>query len=587
MVIWMGAGIPGWGHNTIKTALLLLTMLLWNHQVLAAVTAQVNRHNIGMDETVTLSIEINGNDSGEPDTAPLQQDFEILSRSHSSSYSLINGSMHEQATWLLVLRPRHAGILHIPALRVSGKHTRPLIVQVRQATVRQSPAGQPTGEVWIDMTVRPVSVRVQQEAIITLRVYQSIRLNQARLTKPKSSHAIIERLGKDRNYQAFQNGQTWDVTELRYAIFPQQHGLLHIAPVQLNGNVMTRGSGFSLAFPGFASQFFQSGQPIRVQSNAAQLSVSPIPSGWKSHAWLPAKHVRLQESWPAGALRVGDPITRTLTLKANGLSSSQLPRIATLLPDGLKGYPDQPVLKDDKQADGIHGSRQQKLAIMPIRTGVYTLPEIDITWWNTQTGKKETAMLPARTFRVLAAPGAAMSSPHPALQASGGQHTPPKPVAKKTVNPVHGDHASLWKWLALFFLSGWFLTVLWLWHRLCNGQRTRDPVQTTAMDTTVARRDMVTACERHDAKACEQALLHIARLLWSDKNVNNLAAFASCCHGSLVQEIKSLDRYLYARREGAQWQGDKLLQAFEQTDLSPAVKTIPQDRQALPSLYPD
>ena len=588
MVAWMDARLFGLRHGKIiQTALLLLAMLLWHHQALAAVTAQVNRYNIGVDGTINLSIEVSGNDRGDPDTAPLRQDFEILSRSHGKSYNLTNGSMSEQSTWMLVLRPRHAGILHIPALKVGGKHTRPITIHVRKIAVRQSPAGQPTGRVWIDMAVKPAAVRVQQQAIITLHVYQSAKLSQAQLTEPKSDHAIIERLGKDKNYQVSRNGRTWAVTERRYAIFPQQHGLLHIAPVQLDGSVMRGGSGFSLAFPGFASPFFQSGQPIRVRSNAVQLSVSAIPTGWKSHDWLPAKGVWIQEDWPAGEIRVGDPVTRTLTLKADGLSSSQLPRIITPLPSGLKGYPDQPVLKDDRQADGIHGSRQQKLAIIPIRAGVYTLPGIDITWWNTQTGKKETATLPARTFRVVAAPGASTSSSPPVPQISGQQSTPLKPVVKRTLNPAPGGRTFPWKWLALFFLSGWLLTILWLWRLLHGRQRTRELARTASTDTTAVRRDIVKACQQHDAKACEQALLYLARLLWPDENINNLAAFASCCHGALVQEINSLDRYLYAKKEGAQWQGDKLLQAFEQADWSPAGKVVPQERQALPSLYPD
>jgi len=589
MVAWMSARIFDSGYgNIIKTTLLLMAMLLWHHQALAAVTAQVNRYNIGVNETINLSIEVNGSDSGDPDTAPLQQDFEILSRSHSTSYSLINTSISKQSTWMLVLRPRHVGILHIPALKVGGKHTLPIIIHVRKTAVRQSSEGQPTGKVWIDMAVKPATVRVQQQAVLILRVYQSVRLHQAQLSDPKSDHAIIERLGKDKNYQTFRNGQTWAVTERRYAIFPQQHGLLHIAPVQLDGTVMTKSSGFASAFPGFSSQFSQSGQPILVRSNAVQLSVSAIPSGWKSHEWLPAKQVRIQEDWPAGEIRVGDLITRTLTLKADGLSSSQLPRIITPLPDGLKGYLDQPVLKDDKQADGIHGSRQQKLAIMPIRAGVYTLPEIEITWWNTQTGKKEIATLPARTFKIVAVPGASTSSSPPVPQISGEQQLIlPKLVAKKMVNLMHGGRAYPWKWLTLFFLSGWLLTILWLWRLLRGRQRIREPARTTPMDTTAARRDIAKACKQHDAKACEQALLHIARLQWPDENVNNLAVFVSCCHGQLAQEIKSLDRYLYAKKEGAQWRGDKLLQAFEQADLSPARKTIPQERQALPSLYPD
>jgi len=600
MVAWMSARIPGSDINSgirasCKILFMFLAMLLANHQALAAVTAQVDRYDIGVDETINLSIAVNGNDSGEPNIEPLRQDFEILSRSHSSSYSLINGSMSKQSTWVLTLRPLHAGTLHIPALQVGGKHTRPIMIQVRKAAVRQSPAGYPAGAVWLDMAIEPTSVRVQQQAIITLRVYQSVRLNQAQLSEPTSDHAIIERLGKDKNYQESRNGRMWNVTERRYAIFPQQHGLIHIAPVQLDGNVIVRNSGSALQFPGFASPFpgfgsqlLQSTRPVRVRSNAARLSVSAIPSNWKGREWLPAKHIRIQENWPVGTARVGIPITRTLTLRADGLSSSQLPELSTVLPDGLKGYPDQPVLKDDPRDDGMHGSRQQKIAIMPTRAGTYTLPEIDIPWWNTGTGKQETAILPARTFNVVAAPGSStMTSIPDASQASSKHLTSPKPATKRMANAIPAHQASPWKLLALFFLAGWLMTIVWSWRRLRHSQRRHKPAPATDMDTATARKKISIACKQHDAKACEQALLQFARLRWVGKDVSNLAAFASHCHQPLVQEIKALELYLYAKKEGVSWQGDKMLQAFEQTDFSSSEQTMPQNKQALPSLYPD
>jgi len=152
---------------------------------------------------------------------------------------------------------------------------------------------------------------------------------------------------------------------------------------------------------------------------------------------------------------------------------------------------------------------------------------------------------------------------------------------------MSGNRSSPWKWLALFFLSAWLLTILWSWRRLRGKRRIREPAATTPMDINAARKDVAKACEQHHAKACERALLHVTRLQWPEENVNNLAVFASRCHGQLAREIQSLDHCLYAKKADEKWQGDKLLQAFEQTDFSSAGSTVSQERQALPPLYPD
>ncbi|MFQ5519703.1 MAG: protein BatD, partial [Mariprofundus sp.] len=267
--------------------------------------------------------------------------------------------------------------------------------------VRDASDGEPQGDIWLDMQIEPKQVLVQQQAIITIRIYQAVSLSQAQISEPAPAHAIVERLGEDSTFQTTKNGRRWHVTERRYALFPQQSGQLEIEPLQLDGSVMVGNGGY-----------FQSAKPVRVRSNALNLDVRAIPTSWNAAEWLPAKQIRLEESWPESIEhKVGEPITRTLTVYADGLTSSQLPVFFTALPDFLKAYPDTPVLSDDKKASGIIGSRQEKTAIMPTRPGTYIWPELSLSWWNTETGKLEEASIPARTFKVIADASANVSQP--------------------------------------------------------------------------------------------------------------------------------------------------------------------------------
>ena len=562
----------------------VLLMLGLSSLAQAAVTAHVDRFNISEGETVNLSIEVSGNDSGDPQTAPLQKDFEILSNNHSSSFTIINGSSSSKSVYQLMLRPRHAGALLIPAIRVGSAKTEPIMIQVAKAAVRSSPAGHPSGDLWISMDIAPKQVRVQQQAIITIRVYQSVALNQAQLSEPTAEHAVIERLGDDATYQKRDNGRLWQVTERHYALFPQQSGHIDIQPVQLDGSVLIGGASF-----------FQTAQPIRQRSNALGLEVAGIPDGWKGRDWLPARHLRIEESWPANSnFKVGEPITRTLTLHADGLTASQLPGFPSELPEHLKAYADKPVLQDEKRADGIHGVRQEKVAIMPMQAGTYILPEITFDWWNTATQQAEQATLPARTFTVIAAdhaPAAATPPKMPARRAIAPQSVAPVASSGRSQARVAGV-ASWWRWLAIISTFGWLLTLGYIAYRRSGGNRARKnrTTQTASGNLERAEKAVETACKNNDAKACEQALLQLANLQQAGAPVHSLASLAAGCDEALKSELLKLERLLYASdRAGISgWRGDALLQAFRQTPLlSPRKDAKDNSATALPGLYPD
>jgi len=550
--------------------ILIITLFFASSSAFASVTAQVDRYNISIDDTINLSIEVSGDDSGDPDLAPLQRDFEIVSRNQSNSYSLINGSISGKSTWFLTLRPRHAGALIIPALSVGKKKTTAMTIQVTKAATRQAPASTTQGNLWIDMSIEPKRVKVQQQAIITLRIFQAIALNQAQLSEPASDQAMIVRLGEDKNYQIKRDGRSWAVTERRYAIFPQQHGALKISPVQLDGTIL---AGRSYGSP------FQSTSPIRVRSNSAELSVESIPADWKADSWLPAKGVELLEDWPSGAFNVGDSITRTLTLKANALSASQLPELKTLLPDHLKAYADKPVLNDAKQGDGIHGSRQEKLAILATRPGIFILPPIDIVWWNTATQSMQSTSLPARTFKVIAPP--------PDInQSLPAQTTKASNTAGSSLNAANNANKNTgegWKWLALFSTLGWLITLILFFRqaRLKHHQ----PAKQVQADLSTLKKSVLDACTQHESKACEQALLMFAKAQWPDQHINSLAAMASHCDASLAQQIKTLELHLYANQGHTSWQAQQLQTAFTQADFTRP--SSPSTATALPALYPE
>ncbi|HET9019616.1 MAG TPA: BatD family protein, partial [Acetobacteraceae bacterium] len=121
--------------------LLPLIGCAWMAQASAGVSASLDASRIASGDTVQLTLERDGRTSGQPDLAPLQQDFDILGTSSSTTYELVNGSASEKTEVVLTLAPKTSGQLTIPALSWDGESSQPLALQV----IGPGGAGQPAG----------------------------------------------------------------------------------------------------------------------------------------------------------------------------------------------------------------------------------------------------------------------------------------------------------------------------------------------------------------------------------------------------------------------------------------------------------
>jgi len=107
-------------------------------------------------------------------------------------------------------------------------------------------------------------------------------------------------------------------------------------------------------------------------------------------------------------LKTGDAVTRIVTVKAEGIPAMLLPPTAFSPIDGLAVYPAQPSLQDQTsgRTDVLSASRVDSATYMLERPGNYTLPSIDLRWWNPAASRIETVQLDAVTLQVAANPAA-------------------------------------------------------------------------------------------------------------------------------------------------------------------------------------
>lgn len=552
----------------------------------AAFQAFVDRNPVAADESFTLTLKSDENLDSNPDLSVLKNDFDVLGQSRGSSIQIINGTTTQSIQWQINLIPKRSGQLTIPAIKAGKQTTQPIVLNV--TTANQAQSAQQSGELFLEVSAEPHTAYVQQQIIFTVRLYRAVNIgNGSTLSDPKFSgmDAMVERLGEDRGYQTTHNGQAYAVVERRYAVYPQKSGQFNSEPVQFDGEVIeARQSGGIFMFDPFG----QSSRHKRVSSKTIAFSIKPVPATLAGAQWLPASKLQLTEQWSENLPKfaVGEPITRTLAISASGLTASQLPALDSKTIEGFKLYPDQPMLKNDKDDHGINGVRTQKIAIMPTRAGYFTLPEIEIKWWNINTDKEEVARLPARSITVL--PGSAKQLPEVSAGITPGEHAEPNVPSADASLPLDNVTSTNstrggWPWLALFLAVGWLATLLiWWWQ---SRKKSLSTAAETGYQETLRQQEnqLKKSCKSHDANLAKEKLLAWAKLRWQKNPPTSLIAMANLCQPELASALLELDRVLYAQTR-TDWQGDNLWHLFSQYK-PVSISMAEKNNESLPALY--
>ncbi|KPY74102.1 branched-chain amino acid ABC transporter ATP-binding protein [Pseudomonas syringae pv. spinaceae] len=540
---------------------LLLSLIALSLQA-AQLTASVDRTRLNAGETVELTLETDDvTQFGKPDMSSLEASFEVRDTRQLNSLKTLDGSSQATTRWIVTLLPRETGSVIIPSLQLGELKSQPLTLQVMQSETKE-PASH-LASIFIEASLDQDSVYVQAQAVLTLRVYHSVSLfDDSSLSPLQVPDARVEKLGDARTYEKLINGVRHGVIETRYAIYPQQSGVLTI-PSQVFSATLVQPPAEAQGQE--ANPFGpQPGKSVRVKSAEVPLTVKPKPANYPADiAWLPARSISLEENWSPepGTTQVGDSLTRTITLKAEGLAGAQLAPLAPTEVPSLRRYPDQPQLRNLPSERGLIGTREEREALVPGRAGAIELPAVEVTWWNTREDYLEHTSLPARTLQISNNPGLAVDTP--VSNEQGGV-------------TVIGPPVWPWQLSTLLFVCTTLLGLA-LWWRARGQPAIARTVQAGPSPRTVLD-DLKRACLANDPQGTRQALD-----AWARQQPETLAEMAAR-FVPLSDALDGLNGALYSET-GKLWLGEDLCCAVRKL---PAAEHIqdPAGDAGLPPLYP-
>lgn len=252
-------------------------------------------------------------------------------------------------------------------------------------------------------------------------------------------------------------------------------------------------------------------------------------------------------------LKIGDAITRTVTIKATGVPAMLLPPVVFAQATGLALYPAQPFLHDstDSRTGVLSATRVDAATYILQSTGDFLLPGVVIHWWNLASEKIESVHLDAVTLHVIDNP-LARRSPSEA------------PSALRRFNTFVDFVSSHWSMLVL--VGAVMIALAWFFLRIVHALTAQYRWRRDAWLASEARSFMLllaAACRRSTGKVYCALLNWLARFNPIGPN-HTIAAFKMAANDhDLDRQIDAIETSLFSPQEQPHdWSVRKLVAAL-------------------------
>ncbi|MER3547002.1 MAG: protein BatD, partial [Rhodanobacteraceae bacterium] len=458
---------------------------------------------------------------------------------------IVNGVTRTRTQLGIALRPKQAGTLTIPPLKIGNQRAQTLTLQVTPAP--SGALGEAGDPAFLQASVDASAPYVGQQIVYTLKLFYAGSLTGGQLQDPQAEGARVIHLNSDTRYQTTRGGQTYQVVERHYALIPQRVGRIVVRGPTFLGQMPSsnRNDPFDV--------FFDDGTPVQARADDITLDVRAAPAN-AGTPWLPAQSVQLHlNGLPAdGRIKAGEPLTLTLSIDAVGTTVEQLPQPQLPPLDGARIYPDQ--TQDSLRDDGrwLHATRTRSFAVVPNRAGTLTIPAITLNWWDVAHDRTEQARVPTHTLSVTG--GAASNNAPPPVSPNAGATNSANALAGNALASNAGGVAAIWRDIAIASLALWLLALTafaWWWFARRAHPAAVEAAHADERSRGSLHRRLSDAAQHGDTAACERALLECARDERAD--MRNLGALREALSDPAQRD--ALEQLQRARWRGGEARG--------------------------------
>jgi len=383
--------------------------------------AEVDKQKISLGERVTLTVSVEGAFNGRPSVdIPHIPGVEIFSGGTNQNFSFINGEVQASIVYTFSLRPNEEKDFTIPALSVEvhdqDYQTQPIVIEVLPAGTASNPArgsgkavsrssapsnrnnqrsgsqnqsgqvdaGKPGDDLFITSTIDKETAYVGEQIVLSFKYFRRSNPFENPTYNPSRTEGFWrEDLPPESRYRQTVSGQSYLVTEIKYALFPTRSGDLTIEPAELS-------------FPeDLFSRFFSSRRrhrgPQSLRTNSIAIKVLPLPTPRPdNYSGVVASRVRLTATVDRDTVPRGEPVSLEIELNANGFLQS-FGGLTVQAPDGIRLHDATDELKVDTNHGRLASQYIIEKVLVPSHEGLASLDPVLLSYFNPAYGRYEVA----------------------------------------------------------------------------------------------------------------------------------------------------------------------------------------------------
>lgn len=378
----------------------------------AAVTcrAEVSRSTVARGEDVVLIVTAQGDIGWSPAfQLPDLPGVRVYGGGTNQSMTVVNGQTQVSVSRTYYLRVENEGDFTIGPVRITTAagacQTAPIPVKVvaggappadtgnrtqRGATARPTAGAE---DVFVTLDVDKPRAWVGQQVVLSFRYWRRVQpWSSPSYTPPRTEGFWREDLGTERNFREVHKGQAYNVTEVRYALFPTRAGRLRIEPAELS-------------FPeDLFDRFFNSRQqspgPRVLKTQAVEVEVrelpQPKPAGFSG---IVATRCELEGGLDRTAVPRGEAAELKFTLETDGFLKG-FAGLKLAEPEGTRLHDAAENVATAPREDRLVGRLVAEKVLVTTREGVVRVPAVEVVWFDAARGHYRTAATPAREVTV-------------------------------------------------------------------------------------------------------------------------------------------------------------------------------------------
>ena len=352
------------------------------------VTAQVSKNKISIDDSIILRITMDGGE-GDVDTSVIK-DFIVESRGSGTNVSIVNGSYSKTTSYTYLLFPKKTGTLTIPKIEVVDGKKLASTDEITIIVSEQINDNYISNDFFAKSSISNSVLFIGQDAIYTFKLFSAAQFLDARLIEPGFQSFSVKQLGEKKSYSQNINGKIYRVNKINYLLTPENTGDFTINPASITMQIPLQGRN-SNPF-GFDS-FFSPRKTVKtIRSNSIAIKVKPLPpyTGKNKYTGL-IGDFKFDADINKTKMQVGDSATLTLTVSGTGNILDTSIENIDLPENSFNIYNDQPLKKEELTIEGYSKKKIFKKALVPLKPGDFTIPAMELIYFDTKTGQYKSA----------------------------------------------------------------------------------------------------------------------------------------------------------------------------------------------------